>query len=113
MTECPECGKTLRGRKCACGYETKLKTQEEKKHDAYESLRCRWMASRGQCRLVGVRSPSIGAGAPFYCPWHYECLNNPVVSEDMGEFMEFRKQEKREKFDERQARIIFNLSLGG
>lgn len=117
MNECPECGKVLRGNKCACGFKQQghvQKSIEEQRQETYEALRCKWKTSRGQCRLPGSISPYSGNGVPFYCLWHFECLNSadPRIAENRDEFLEFFKGLDGDKFDEGKSVHRFNQSLG-
>lgn len=117
MNECPECGKVLRGNKCACGFRQQghvQKSIEEQRQETYEALRCKWKTSRGQCKLPGSMSGQFGSGATFYCLWHFECLSlsNPTASEDRNEFAEFWRQVEGEKFNERKVQWMFNQALG-
>lgn len=116
MSECPECGKVLRGNKCACGFKSAkiLKTTEEQERETYEALRCQWQGNRGQCRLPGSMSQQFGSGAKFFCHWHFECLtsSDPGISTNKEEFLAYFERVYGEKFERNKFVHRFNLSLG-
>lgn len=71
MKYCPQCGITLRGDTCPCGWAAK---KADTQHDP-DRHRCAYTANGQRCTLPGSCTNSIHGADKWYCRFHLHALN--------------------------------------
>lgn len=84
-TECPECGRAIRGSRCvACGWE--VSSQRERSARQV----CRWQTSGRRCQQWATVYPWPGGpNAEGVCGWHAVVQSSPSLESNYERFQEF------------------------